>query len=247
MVFASSSTRPNKDPDSSLTQHGRMNTGYLKFDLTKEFVRASRPTKSAPKPDQGTHDRYKRVEKLILVHGFLVSLGFLVVLPTGSLTARWGRVFRPEWFKAHWLTNMAVAFPIITFGVLLGPAVVFSKESFRIHFANDHEVSTILPEFFYDDIILIGSLQVGGIFLLLAYYAQVLLGRFIHNRRVKLAQLGPITQNHPPLNILHISLGVTIIALAFFQVDQTDTFLENNPANTTIIFRSAVVWSGGRH
>ena len=146
MVFAYSSTRPSKDPGSSLTRHSRLDTGYLKFDLTKEFVQAQRPTKPKPKPEAGTHN-YKRVEKLILVHGFLVSLGFLVVLPTGSLIARWGRVFRPEWFKAHWLTNMAVAFPIITFGVLLGPAVVYSKESFRIHFANDHEVNTTLPGF----------------------------------------------------------------------------------------------------
>jgi len=91
-----------------------------------------------------------------------------------------------------------VAFPVITFGVLLGPAIVYSKESYRIHFANKHEVC-------------------GG-FLLLAYYTQVLLGRFIHNRRLELAKLGPITHPHPPLNILHISLGVSIIAFAFFQV-----------------------------
>lgn len=144
MVFAYSSTRPDKDPDSSLTRH--RDKGYLTFDLTKEFVQAS-PTKGKGKTDQGTNAKYKRVEKLIMLHGFLVSLGFLVVLPTGSLIARWGRVFRPEWFKAHWLTNMAVALPIITFGVLLGPAIVYSKESFRIHFANAHEVSTALPKF----------------------------------------------------------------------------------------------------
>ncbi|KIM48873.1 hypothetical protein M413DRAFT_88681 [Hebeloma cylindrosporum] len=199
LVFAYSSTRPNKDPDSSLFRHRHV--GHLQFDLTKEFVQVPStpiPTKSKDKTEQGTNANYKRIEKLIIVHGFLVSLGFLVILPAGSLIGRWGRAFTPKWFKAHWISNMAVALPVITFGVLLGPVIVYSKESFRIHFANDHEV--------------------GGVFLLFAYYAQVLLGRFIHNRRQKLAQLGPITQPHPPLNILHIALGVTIIALAFFQV-----------------------------
>jgi hypothetical protein len=152
-VFAYSSTRPDKHPDSSLTRHRHI--GHFTFDLTKEFVQASAisiPTKSkAGKIDQGTHANYKRIEKLIILHGFLVSLGFLVLLPAGSLIARWGRVFTPEWFKAHWMSNMAVAFPVITFGVLLGPAIVYSKDSFRIHFANDHEVSMALPEFYCDD------------------------------------------------------------------------------------------------
>lgn len=46
----------------------------------------------------------------------------------------------------------------------------------------------------------------------------MLLGRHIHARRVALAAEGPITRNHPPLNIAHIGLGVLIIALSFFQV-----------------------------
>jgi len=33
-----------------------------------------------------------------------------------------------------------------------------------------------------------------------------------------LAEIGPITRPHPPLNILHICFGVSIIGLAFFQV-----------------------------
>ena len=54
--------------------------------------------------------------------------------------------------------------------------------------------------------------------LLLAYWLQVLLGRFIHARRLERLKLGPITDNHPPCNIFHIFLGVTIVTLAFFQV-----------------------------
>jgi len=198
MVFAYSPNRPDKDPGSSLSFH--QHTGYFTFDLTKELATSSSaPAANKPsgKTATGTNG-YKRVEKLIILHGFLVSLGFLVILPTGSLIGRWGRSFTSRWFKAHWISNMVFALPVITFGVLLGPAIVYSKESFRIHFANAHEIC--------------------GMVLLFMYYAQVLLGRYIHNRRNRLAQLGPITRNHPPLNILHIVLGVSIIGLAFFQI-----------------------------
>jgi hypothetical protein len=121
------------------------------FDLTKEFIQEgsdSTMTKSKGKIEPNTNVHYKRIEKLIILHGFLVSVGFLVLLPAGSLIGRWGRVFTPRWFKAHWMCNMAVAFPIITFGVLLGPAIVYSKESYRIHFANKHEVSVESLDFF---------------------------------------------------------------------------------------------------
>lgn len=62
------------------------------------------------------------------------------------------------------------------------------------------------------------DLQRFGVVLLLIYYAQAYLGRYIHDRRDRLAKLGPITNPHPPLNILHIVLGVAILGLSFFQV-----------------------------
>ncbi|KDR73470.1 hypothetical protein GALMADRAFT_251147 [Galerina marginata CBS 339.88] len=196
MVYAYSRDRPDKDAASTLSKH--RSVGYFSLDLTKELPSTGMMMPKPPsKPAMGTNV-YKRLEKLIILHGSLVSLGFLVVLPAGSLIGRWGRSFTPKWFKAHWISNMAIALPVITLGVLLGPAVVYSKESFRIHFANAHEIY--------------------GMVLLFIYYAQVLLGRYIHKRRLQLAQLGPITRPHPPLNILHIALGVSIIALAFFQV-----------------------------
>ncbi|KAF9483777.1 hypothetical protein BDN70DRAFT_928938 [Pholiota conissans] len=202
LIFAYSPTRPDKDPNSIINRHAHV--GYFKFDLAKEFKPATLSSSpvAAPKPNtvvyQGSHMSYKRIEKLIILHGFLVSLGFLVILPIGSLIGRWGRNFTPKWFRAHWMANMAFAAPVITLGVLLGPAIVYSKETFRIHLANAHEVY--------------------GILLLFVYYVQVLLGRYIHNRRIALSKLGPVTNNHPPLNILHICLGVSIIGLSFFQV-----------------------------
>ena len=166
LIFAYSVQRPDKDPASHIARHQRV--GHFKLDFSKDFVRvgavstntntntglstststqaAATATLATPHSTvyQGSNMAYKRVEKLIILHGFLVSLGFLVLLPAGSLIGRWGRAFTPKWFRAHWLANMAVAGPVITLGVLLGPAIVYNKESFRIHFANAHEVRPIL-------------------------------------------------------------------------------------------------------
>lgn len=83
-------------------------------------------------------------ETFIIYHAFFVSLGFLVLLPAGSLIGRWARAFTPKWFKIHRLVNMSFALPIITLGVLLGPVVVITKPTFRIHFANAHEVKHLI-------------------------------------------------------------------------------------------------------
>jgi len=195
LIFAYSNFLPDKSPDANLRKHKRV--GHLTLDLTKEFVSPVFPILDTPsiKP---TATRSTSNEIFIIYHAFFVSLGFLVLLPAGSLIGRWARGFTPKWFKIHRLVNMSFALPIITLGVLLGPVVVITKPTFRTHFANAHEIC-------------------GGILLLL-YYAQVLLGRYIHERRNKLAAIGPITRPHPPLNILHICLGISIIGLAFFQV-----------------------------
>ena len=93
----------------------------------------------------------------------------------------------------------------------------------------------------------ITSKQICGALLLLLYYAQVMLGRYIHERRGKLARLGPITHPHPPLNILHIILGVSIITLSFFQVSNTLCQTEHQSLSSQLFFfRFAVEWSGGR-
>ena len=151
MIFALSPVTPQKDPSSPLTRH--VHTGYFTFDLTKEYVPQSKTTVPKTNPggiQQGTNLAYKKVEKVIILHAFLVSLGFLVLLPAGSLIARYGRVFTPEWFPAHKLSQYIIAGPVITIGVLLGPVVVYEKTSYRIHFANAHEVRLLHDKYFAD-------------------------------------------------------------------------------------------------
>jgi hypothetical protein len=57
-----------------------------------------------------------------------------------------------------------------------------------------------------------------------------MLGRYIHEQRNKLAEIGPISRPHPPLNILHICFGVSIIGLAFFQV----SLMKQNETQATL-------------
>lgn len=163
LVFAYSPNKPEKDPNSIIFVH--QYAGYHTLDLNKDFTPASvAPPSHVAQPGKGTSDiangqtphksvyqgsntALKRYEKLIILHGFLVSLGFLVILPAGSLIGRYGRAFTPKWFHAHQVSNFYVALPVIVLGVLLGPAVVYSKESFRTHFMNGHEVWKFDTEF----------------------------------------------------------------------------------------------------
>jgi hypothetical protein len=82
-----------------------------------------------------------RFQKLIW-HGILLSVGFLVLLPAGSLVARWGRTFTPRWFKAHRLVNFGVALPVIAAGFILGPLAVLDRQAG--HFADAHQVRGVL-------------------------------------------------------------------------------------------------------
>ncbi|KAJ7063110.1 hypothetical protein C8F01DRAFT_1131558 [Mycena amicta] len=133
---------------------------------------------------------FPRYEKAVW-HGILVSVGFLLLLPGASLIARWGRTFTPRWFKVHRALNFYIALPVIAVGWALGPLAVFDRQA--THFADAH--------------------QICGILLFGLYIAQLFLGRFIHSKHSVVGRAP-----HPPTNILHVVLGITVITLAFIQV-----------------------------
>ncbi|KAF8892623.1 hypothetical protein BD779DRAFT_1610165 [Infundibulicybe gibba] len=209
LIWAYSVYRPSRFPESVLNQHWM--AGFVKIDLGKDLPYSIPPTLSgSPPPHHNDNSEssppsgnagdeavvvatnHARHDRLIMLHGALVSFGFLVLLPLGSLIARWGRTLTPAWFKAHWICNMLVALPVITFGWILGPISVM--EHGAEHLFDAH--------------------QVCGALLLIIYYAQVALGRYIHRRKV---QSPPTAKPHPPSNILHIVLGISTIFLAFLQ------------------------------
>ncbi|KAF9466410.1 hypothetical protein BDZ94DRAFT_1251885 [Collybia nuda] len=209
LIWAYSMTRPDKDTWSELMPH--YTAGFFRLKLHKELPdhhyvpNPSRPTidhtdadladdanPSPPFYPTADPNPLRRNEKIIIAHGVIASLGFLVILPAGALFARWARALTPKWFKAH-QTLMLVAMPVITIGWVLGPIAVMARQA--THLFDAH--------------------QVCGVILVAMYYLQMSLGRYIHRRR---SQMQPGASSHPPSNILHIVSGITIVALAFFQV-----------------------------
>ncbi|KAJ7940845.1 hypothetical protein B0H13DRAFT_2299809 [Mycena leptocephala] len=171
IIWAYSVQRPDPDPSSNLTGHYVAGTVNMKLGIV--------PNLAQP--------RYPK----LFWHGILLSAGFLILLPTGSLVARWGRTFTPRWFKVHHIVNFGVALPVILAGWILGPLAVLDRQA--THFADAH--------------------QICGVLLFALYIGQLLLGRYIHSRKSV-----PERPPHPPSNILHAVLGISIVVLAFLQV-----------------------------
>ena len=52
-------------------------------------------------------------QKMLIAHGILSAIGFLVLLPFGALIARYTRTLTPRWFTSHWVFQFALgAYPI---------------------------------------------------------------------------------------------------------------------------------------
>ncbi|KAF8061487.1 hypothetical protein FPV67DRAFT_1509180 [Lyophyllum atratum] len=204
LIWAYSKIRPEKPHYSELTQH--FSAGFLRLNLggtMPDFVPTVEPAphheeEFPERPDIDTIitsdplNPLQRHDKIIIAHGILASIGFLVLLPAGSLIARWSRTLTPAWFKVHQTINMSIALPIITLGWILGPIAVL-----------DHQATHLFD-----------AHQITGAFLVTLYYLQVALGRYIHRRRLSAP---PNASHHPPTNILHVVLGLSIITLAFVQ------------------------------
>jgi hypothetical protein len=111
---------------------GMKNIG-LPYDPPSDVIGADSAQPMIDQPRTfGTHERY------LVAHGALLALGFLVLLPAGSLAARWGRTLTPAWFSVHQMSNYYLALPIILAGWLLGPIAVFNADS--SHFSDSHKV-----------------------------------------------------------------------------------------------------------
>ncbi|KAL5511567.1 hypothetical protein ACEPAH_4784 [Sanghuangporus vaninii] len=141
-----------------------------------------------PSTDDGTP--FQTFEKLIVAHALLSVLGFLVVLPIGSLIARWTRNLWVNWFYYHWMTQVVFGIPVVVTGWALGPLSVAAQ---GVAHAND-------------------SHKVLGILLLPLYLIQLSTGTFIHLRK------SVYPWRHPPRNVAHGVMGMVIIGLAFYQV-----------------------------
>jgi len=132
---------------------------------------------------------FKTFEKLIVAHAVIVAMGFLVILPTGAMVARWGRAVSDKWFYYHWFIQVVISIPVVVIGWTLGPLAV--AEQGAKHADDAHKAI--------------------GILLFPLYIIQLCLGTFIHFFKK------PYPRRHPPQNFVHGGLGIIIVVLAFVQ------------------------------
>jgi len=132
-----------------------------------------------------------KMDRMIIAHGILCTIGFLFVLPLGGLVARYFRTSTSAWFKAHQTIQSILAGPVILVGFALGVAVVATNG---------------IPHFF-------DTHTRFGLALFLLYIVQIIIGNIIHRYKPKSA-----ARRRPFQNYFHVFLGILIIALAFYQV-----------------------------
>lgn len=171
-------TRPDKDPGSHLEKH--VARGHVTLDLSKELIpntdsrpsashSTSVPVEAAATASSALTSESKpivlntettflqtmaelaRYEKLVVVHGVLVSVGFLVLLPLGALVARWGRTMTTHWLRAHWALNTILGFPIVAIGWVLGPLAVSDQGA--MHLRDTHMVYSFSTTFAFSCLI----------------------------------------------------------------------------------------------
>ncbi|KAL5495997.1 hypothetical protein ACEPAH_3229 [Sanghuangporus vaninii] len=133
------------------------------------------------------------IDKQLRKHALLCSIGFIILLPLGSLVGRYLRTFTRTWFWAHSFFQFLVAGPVIFAGWYYG----YKSTSFLNtggHFVDPHKKI--------------------GLALLILYLVQIFLGTIIHSFKTPRFMGG----QRPPQNYFHAILGLAIIALAAYQV-----------------------------
>jgi len=80
---------------------------------------------------------------MIIAHGIICVIGFLLLLPLGALVGRYFRTSTARWFQVHQAIQSFIAGPIIIVGFSLGVAVVANTGG--SHFDSTHTVCHELP------------------------------------------------------------------------------------------------------
>jgi hypothetical protein len=195
VIWAFGTTAPSSSAvDATLEQH--KDSGTFTLDLTKTTTTSSNSTTITPSSSgtgsSGTSSSatsLTSVQKMIVAHGILSALGFLLFLPTGVLVARYTRTLTTTWFVAHWVVQLLIAGPIIITGAALGFRAVAITGG--VHLQDNH--------------------MKWGLAIFVLYFAQAAFGAAIH-------WFKPRNFTGRPLqNYLHAVIGLLTIALAFYQ------------------------------
>lgn len=192
LVWAFGTNPPSSSAvDAVLQKH--VISGTLLLDLSNTIADPSSADSPADNPSSPVIPNNKPLlpnQKLIVAHAILCTVGFLFFLPAGALLARYLRTFSPLWFRGHWITQFAISGPIIITGVAC------AIRSIDVVGANH-----------LDDVH-----KKWGVAIFTLYFAQCMLGAFIHWVKPKSCT------SRPPQNYLHAVFGLLIISLALYQV-----------------------------
>jgi len=196
VIFAYGTEVPSSSaPDADLVKH--VDFGVVQLNLATTFsTSTSFPSLPFPtSPGRPSHVRLDdlplpRYQRFIVVHAFFCTLGFLVVLPVGSLLARYLRTFSSTWFRGHWMLQFVIAGPPIVTGFVFG--VLSVTKAGAQHLSDKHKQL--------------------GVILFILYLVQCSLGATIHWIKPK------DHKGRPPKNYAHVTLGLLIVALALYQV-----------------------------
>ncbi|RDX48387.1 hypothetical protein OH76DRAFT_1404980 [Lentinus brumalis] len=235
LIWAFGVTPPDASPDAQIEQH--LDAGTLSLDLTKELDEGSgspsssiassqlgatsaTPTPPPPTPSQSSPSSAlngaSQANSLLVVHAALSAAGFLILLPMGSLVARWSRIFTSKWFIAHWFINVVLGIPFICVGWALGPLAVAQQG--REHIVTVH--------------------QICGVILFVLYIIQVALGTLIHVRRPKHGRA------HPPRNVVHVVLGLALFGLSIYEtVNGIDRDPAVGSVSQTVVVAICIGWA----
>ncbi|KAJ8518574.1 hypothetical protein ONZ45_g4386 [Pleurotus djamor] len=142
-------------------------------------------------PQSSDHVALQPQEVLARNHALLCSIGYLVLLPLGTLFARYSRTFTNKWFYGHATWQLIFGGPVIFAGWALGT---------QIH--NELGYTTMVTP--HSKI---------GIAVMVLYVIQLILGIVIHF--FKPSWFGG---RRPPQNYFHAIIGLAMLALAAYQV-----------------------------
>ncbi|KAG8835663.1 hypothetical protein FRC17_001852 [Serendipita sp. 399] len=200
LIWAWSSNQPSGNtPDADIVQHD--DQGDFVLTLTNQVSpdgSGSSPTTTTTGGSNGSGGGSSasipltHSQKVFAAHGILMTVAFLILLPFGALQARLLRTIVPGkwWFGAHWIIQWPITAVLIIVGFALAVDEVGDLRTGQ--FSSTHKK--------------------WGLVIVLLYVVQCILGGVIHH--LKPARV----TRRPPQNYLHAILGITIIALAFWQV-----------------------------
>lgn len=98
-------------------------SGTLTLNLTRPIVTVNTSNSgssiisgkpgSGPGPNSNSVNGHVKIsllgyQKIIIAHAIISSFGFLFILPTGVLLARYLRTFTSKWYKIHWIIQFGI-------------------------------------------------------------------------------------------------------------------------------------------